>query len=71
MINTFAPDPNGDEDAAMVAVAAMVGALTLSRVMTDAGRSDAMLRAVKTHLAGLERPVWTSPRSPVRGARRG
>lgn len=39
-----------DDQEAMVAVSAMVGALMLSRVLPDARRSDALLRAVRDHL---------------------
>jgi TetR/AcrR family transcriptional repressor of nem operon len=44
---------DGDEERAMVAVSAMIGALALSRVITDQGRSDALLRTVRDHVAGL------------------
>lgn len=44
----------GREADAMLAVSAMVGALTLSRVLTDAKRSDALLRAVKEAVIALE-----------------
>ena len=44
----------GDEARAMVAVSAMVGALTLSRVLTDPARSDAILKAVRDHLKSIE-----------------
>ena len=37
----------GDEAKAMAAVSAMVGALALSRVLTDPKRSDAILRAAR------------------------
>ena len=40
----------GDDSEAIAAVAAMVGALTLSRVITDPKRSDAVLRAVREHV---------------------
>ena len=40
----------GDEEA-MFATSAMVGGLLLSRVFTDAKRSDAMLKAVRNGLA--------------------
>jgi TetR/AcrR family transcriptional repressor of nem operon len=43
----------GDEDRAMLAVSAMVGALTLSRVMKGP-RSDAILKAVRAQLEALE-----------------
>ena len=45
---------DGDEPKAMLAVSAMIGALALSRVLTDPTRSDALLRAVRTELAELE-----------------
>ena len=44
----------GDEEAAIVAVSAMVGALALSRVVTDPARSDAFLKAVRHHLKALD-----------------
>jgi TetR/AcrR family transcriptional repressor of nem operon len=37
----------GDDDRAMVAVSAMIGALALSRAVADPKRSDAILRAVR------------------------
>ncbi|MFT3800615.1 MAG: TetR/AcrR family transcriptional regulator [Burkholderiaceae bacterium] len=42
-----------DEAAAMAAVGTVVGALALSRVMTDPKRSDAMLRAAREHLLAM------------------
>ncbi|HSZ51937.1 MAG TPA: TetR/AcrR family transcriptional regulator [Caulobacteraceae bacterium] len=45
---------DGDERKAMLAVSAMIGALALSRVLTDPARSDALLRAVRSELAKLE-----------------
>ena len=42
------------DDEAMVAVSAMVGALTLARVLGDGKRSDALLRAVRQHLLALD-----------------
>jgi TetR/AcrR family transcriptional regulator, transcriptional repressor for nem operon len=45
---------DGDEDRAMLAVSAMIGALALSRVLTDPVRSDALLRAVRTQVAALD-----------------
>ncbi|MBR0870805.1 TetR/AcrR family transcriptional regulator [Bradyrhizobium tropiciagri] len=43
-----------DDDArATMAVSAMVGALTISRVMTDPKRSDAVLRAVRDGIAAM------------------
>jgi TetR/AcrR family transcriptional repressor of nem operon len=44
----------GDEAKAMAAVSAMVGALTLSRVLPDPNRSDDILRAVREIVTGLE-----------------
>ena len=44
----------GDQDGAIVAVSAMVGALALSRVITDPARSDAVLKAVRDHLKALD-----------------
>jgi TetR/AcrR family transcriptional regulator, transcriptional repressor for nem operon len=43
---------DGDEERAIVAVSAMVGALALSRAMADSPRSDAILRLVRDHLSG-------------------
>jgi TetR/AcrR family transcriptional regulator, transcriptional repressor for nem operon len=40
----------GDEERAIVAVSAMIGALTLSRVASDPARSDAFLKVVRDHL---------------------
>jgi TetR/AcrR family transcriptional repressor of nem operon len=45
---------DGDDARAVVAVSAMVGALALSRVVSDPARSDAVLKAVRDHLATLE-----------------
>lgn len=53
-IDSVATTLAGDDQKAMVAVSAMVGALALSRVVTDRARSDALLRAVAEHLAALE-----------------
>ena len=55
-IATAAEALDGDEAKAMVAVSAMIGGLALSRVLTDRDRSDALLRAVRDHLAALENP---------------
>ena len=44
----------GDEDGAIVAVSAMVGALALSRVVTDPALSDAFLKSVRDHLRALK-----------------
>ncbi|MBI1404542.1 MAG: TetR family transcriptional regulator [Caulobacter sp.] len=43
----------GDEERAILAVSAMVGALMLSRVVADPSRSDAILTVVRDQLAGL------------------
>ena len=43
-----------DDQRATVAVSAMIGALALSRVMTDPKRSDALLRATRDYLLGME-----------------
>ena len=45
--------PGADEGDAILAVCAMVGALAISRVIPDAGRSDAILKAVKEKLIAL------------------
>jgi TetR/AcrR family transcriptional repressor of nem operon len=44
---------DGDQRA-IVAVAAMVGALGMARIMTDRERSDAVLKAVREFVVGLE-----------------
>ncbi len=43
-----------DDTAATVAVSALVGALTLSRAVTDPKRSDAILRTVRDYLAAMK-----------------
>lgn len=43
-----------DDSRAMLAVSAMVGALALSRVMTDPSRSDALLQTVRDHLVAFD-----------------
>ena len=52
----------------MVAVSAMAGALTLSGVVTDPARSDAILKVARDHLNELEvlvsLPPASSPGSP-------
>lgn len=48
-----------DDTRAMFAISAMVGALALSRVMTDVARSDALLSSVCEHLLTLSRPDET------------
>jgi TetR/AcrR family transcriptional regulator, transcriptional repressor for nem operon len=44
---------DGDEERATVAVSAMIGALTLSRVAIDPARSDAFLKVVRDHLSAV------------------
>jgi TetR/AcrR family transcriptional repressor of nem operon len=50
---TGAALPSGDDDDALLAVSAMVGALLLARVQIDPKRSDAMLRTVRDRLLEL------------------
>jgi len=45
---------DGDEERAVVAVSAMVGALALSRVVADPARSNAILKLVRDHLIALD-----------------
>lgn len=51
-IASVADTMEGDESRAIVAVSAMVGALALSRAVTDPARSDAILRLVRDYLDG-------------------
>jgi len=44
----------GDQEGAIIAVSAMVGALALSRVVADPARSDAFLKAVRDHLKAFD-----------------
>ena len=46
----------GDDDdgRAIAAVSAMVGAIAISRVLTDQKRSDAVLRAVRENIAAMK-----------------
>lgn len=53
-IGTVAKALGGDDERAILAVSAMVGALTLSRVVADPGRSNAILKVVREHLETLE-----------------
>lgn len=53
-IGTVAESLGGDDERAILAVSAMVGALTLSRVVADPARSDAILKAVREHLETLQ-----------------
>lgn len=45
---------DGDRDKANMAVAAMVGSIALSRVMTDDAKATEMLKATKAYLLSLE-----------------
>lgn len=45
-----------DDSRAMLAVSAMVGALALSRAMTDPARSDDLLRSVREQLVAVNEP---------------
>jgi TetR/AcrR family transcriptional regulator, transcriptional repressor for nem operon len=47
---------DGDDERAVVAVSAMVGALTLSRAIADPARSNAILKLVREHLEGFDPP---------------
>ena len=42
-----------DDSSAIVAVSAMVGALAISRVITDPKRSDAILRTVRDAIVAM------------------
>ncbi len=53
---------DGDEERAIVAVSAMVGALALSRVVADPARSNAILKVVRDHLDALESAVVANSR---------
>ena len=53
-VETVAKTLSGDDERAIMAVSAMVGALTLSRVVTDPARSNAILKVVRDHLDRLE-----------------
>ena len=53
-IGTVAKSLSGDDERAILAVSAMVGALTLSRVVADPARSNAILKVVREHLDKLE-----------------
>jgi TetR/AcrR family transcriptional repressor of nem operon len=53
-VGTVAKALGGDDERAIVAVSAMVGALALSRVVADPVRSDAFLKVVRDHLEQLE-----------------
>jgi len=53
-IGTVAEALGGDDERAILAVSAMVGALALSRVVADPARSDAILKGVRDHLETLD-----------------
>lgn len=53
-IETVARSLGGDDERAVLAVSAMVGALTLSRVVVDPARSNAILKGVRDQLDRLE-----------------
>jgi TetR/AcrR family transcriptional repressor of nem operon len=53
-IGTVARSLGGDDERALVAASAMVGALALSRAVADPDLSDAILKAVRDHLDRLE-----------------
>jgi TetR/AcrR family transcriptional regulator, transcriptional repressor for nem operon len=62
-IGSVATSLGGDEERAIMAVSAMVGALTLSRVMADPARSNIVLKVVREHLLrdGVALPEASSP----------
>ncbi len=45
---------NENDSEAIAAVSAMIGALAISRVITDPKRSDAILRAVKENVIAMK-----------------
>ena len=53
-VETVATALNGDEERAIMAVSAMVGALALARVVADPARSNAILKVVRDQLDKLE-----------------
>lgn len=53
-IGTVAKSLGDDDERAILAVSAMVGALTLSRVVADPARSNAILKVVRESLDKLE-----------------
>jgi TetR/AcrR family transcriptional repressor of nem operon len=52
-IGTMAKALDGDDERAILAVSAMVGALTLSRVIADPARSDVILKVVRDYLDAI------------------
>jgi TetR/AcrR family transcriptional repressor of nem operon len=55
-IAAVAKSLGGDEERAILAVSAMVGALALSRVVADPARSNDILKVVREQLGKLEAP---------------
>lgn len=53
-VGTVSRALGGDDERAIVAVSAMVGALALSRVVADPARSDAILKTVRDHLEKIQ-----------------
>lgn len=53
-IETMSRCLDGDDDRAILAVSALVGALTLSRVVTDPALSNAILKSVREQLNQLD-----------------
>jgi TetR/AcrR family transcriptional repressor of nem operon len=53
-IASVAQSLDGDEERAIVAVSAMVGALALSRVVADTARSNTILKLVRQYLDALQ-----------------
>ncbi len=57
---------DADEERAIFAVSAMVGALALSRAVADPTRSDAILKVVRDHLDALEPAASPELQGPPR-----
>jgi len=53
-VETMSKSLGGNDERAIMAVSAMVGALALSRVVADPARSNAILKVVRDHLNKLE-----------------
>jgi TetR/AcrR family transcriptional repressor of nem operon len=66
-IATVSETLDGDEARAMLAVSALVGALTLSRIVTDPARSDAILKAARDGLEEMTRARAEEPGLPTDG----
>ena len=60
-IGNVAKTLDGDDERAILAVSAMVGALTLSRIVTDPERSNAILKAARAQLDKLDAGTPESP----------